>query len=83
MATGELEADPEAILQSEEFVDWQDMKKRLAYPDLAKVFDWTPDGDEPKTPVHDRVEKATGHQTPSATEATSTAAHCTMSYNYR
>jgi len=78
-ATGEPEADPEAILQSEELVDWQNMKKHLADPDLAKVFDKIPDEDEPGPPVHDRIEQETGYQTPStasdATEATSTAAH--------
>jgi len=55
------------------------MKKHLADPDLAKVFDKTPDEDEPEPPVHDKVEKGTGYQTPStasdATEATATAAH--------
>jgi heat shock protein beta len=79
VATGEPEADPEAILRSEEFVDWQDMKKHLADPDLEKVFDKTPDEDEPEPPKHDRVEKETGYQTPSTTsaapEATATAAH--------
>jgi len=72
VATGEPEADPEAILQSEEFVDWQDMKKHLAEPDLAKGFDKTPDEDEPEPPVHDKVEKETGSD---ATDATSTPAH--------
>ena len=71
-ATGEPEADPETILQSEELVDWQNMKKHLADP---KVFDKTPDEDEPGPPVHDRVEQETGYQIPSTasdvTEATS------------
>ena len=66
MATGEPEPDPESILESEEFVDWQDMKKHLAEPDLEKVSDTTPGEDA-------------GYQTPSTTsdtpEATSTAAH--------
>ena len=36
VATGEPEADPEELLRSEEFVDWQDIKKRLADPDVEK-----------------------------------------------
>jgi len=74
VATGEPEADPEAILQSEEFVDWQEMKKHLADPDLEKVFDKTPNEDEPESSTDDRVEKETGYQ-PAAPEATPNAAH--------
>ena len=79
VATGEPEPDPEAILSGEEFVDWQDMKKRLADPDLDKVFDATPGEDEPEPLTHDKVETETEYQTPSTTsaapETTSTAPH--------
>jgi len=79
VATGEPEADPEAILGSEEFADWQEMKKHLADPDLEKVFDTTLGENESEPPMRDRVEKETGYQTPSTTsaapEATQTAAH--------
>jgi hypothetical protein len=72
VATGEPEANPEAILQNEEFVDWQDMKKHLSDPDLEKAFDKSPDEDEPDK----EKEQETGYQTPStastATEATAT-----------
>lgn len=71
VATGEPEPDPETILNSEEFVDWQDIKKRLADPELEKVFDATPGEDEPEPSTHDRV----GKETSAAPEGTSTAAH--------
>ena len=78
VATSEPEPDPEEILRGEEFVDWQDMKKHLADPDLEKAFDTTPGEDEPESPTHDRAEKETEYQTPTtsaAPEATSTAPH--------
>lgn len=75
--TGEPEAEPEAILRSEGFVDWQDMKTHLTDPAL-NVIEKTPGKDEPEPPTHDRVEKELGYQTPStmsaAFEATPTAA---------
>lgn len=78
VATGEPDADPEAILKAEEFVNWQDIKKNLADPDLEKVFDMTPDEDESAPPQQQNVEKEAGHQPlpPSAEpEAATTAAH--------
>ena len=62
MVTGEPEADPEPILRSEGSMDWQ---KHLADPDLEKMSDGTLDEDEPVSPTNDRLEKKTGHQTPS------------------
>ena len=79
VATGEPEADPEAILGAEEFVDWQDMKKHLADPDLGNVFDKSPNEDELESSKHESVEQETGHRTLPSTsakpEATATAAH--------
>jgi len=78
VATRGPEPDPEVILGAEGFVDWKDIKKHLADPDL-EVFDKTPGEDESEPPMHETVEKETGRQTPatsSATrEATATAAH--------
>ena len=78
VATGEPEADLEAILSAEDFVDWKDIKEHLADPDL-EVFDKTPNEDESDPPKHETVEKETGSQTPTtlsaAPEATATAAH--------
>jgi len=78
VASGEPEADPEALLSAEDFVDWQDIKKHLADPDL-EVLDRTPDEDESEPSKHETVEKETGSQTPetssAAPEATATAAH--------
>ena len=63
-------------MNNEEFVDWQDMKKRLADPELENMFDTTQGDDGPEPPTHDRVEKETGSETPStAPEATSTTTH--------
>ena len=79
VATGEPEPDPEEILKSEEFMDWQDIKKRLADPDLEKVFDKTPEDHEQQPPKHEKVEKETASQTPqdtsTAPDATATATH--------
>jgi hypothetical protein len=81
VAAGEPGADPEAILQSEELVDWQDMKRRLADPDLENVLGVAPEEDEPEPPKDERVEKETGYETPQTApapatpEATTTAAH--------
>jgi len=78
VAASEPEPDPEAILSAEDFVDWKDIKKHLADPDL-EVSDKTPDEDESEPPKHETVEKETGSQTPAtsstAPEATATAAH--------
>lgn len=71
VATGEPDADPEAILKAEEFVDWQDIKKNVADPDL-KVFDISPDEDEPEPPKHQRVEKEAGYQPPPPSDAAGT-----------
>jgi len=54
IAAGEPEADPEAILSTENFVDWKDIKKNLADPDL-EVFDNTPDEDESEPPKRGTV----------------------------
>ena len=54
VATGEPEADPKAILSTEDFVDWKDIKKHLADFDL-EVFDKTPDEDESEQPKHETV----------------------------
>jgi len=75
VATSKPEADPEAILSAEDFVDWKDIEKHLADPDL-EVFDRTPDENESEPQT---VEKETGSQTPATSsappEATATAAH--------
>ena len=78
VAASEPEADPEAIPSAEDFVDWKDIKKHLADPDL-EVFDHTPDEDESEPPKHETVEKETGSQPPAtssaAPKATATATH--------
>ena len=78
VATREPEADPKAIVSAEDFVDWKDIKKHLADPDL-EVFNKTPDEDESDPPKHEMIEKETESQTPAtlsaAPEATATAAH--------
>lgn len=51
-------------------MDWQEIKKHLADPDLEKVFDKTPDQEPLKD---DKVEKET--ESPTAPDATASAAH--------
>ena len=60
IAASEPEADPETFLSAEDFVDWKDIEKHLADPDL-EVFDRTPDENESEPQT---VEKETGSQTP-------------------
>ena len=78
VATGEPEANLEAILSAEDFMDWKDIKKHPADPDLG-VFDKTPDEDKSDPLKHETIDKETGSQTPAtlsaAPEATATAAH--------
>ena len=72
VATSEPEPDPEAILSTEDFVDWKDIKKRLANPGL-EVFDKTPDEDERnRRSMRQSQTPATSSVAP---EATTTAAH--------
>jgi len=65
VAAGEPEADPEAILQSEEFMDWQEVKKKLGDADLEeKGFGSTSD-----ERVREREREETD-QTPQSTSGT-------------
>ena len=62
------EPDLKVNLGAEDFVDWKDIKKHLADPDL-EVFDKTPSEDESEPPKHETVEKETGRQTPATSSA--------------
>ena len=79
VATSEPEPDPEEILKSEEFMDWQNIKQHLADPDLEKLFDKTPEKDEQEPPKDEKVEKETesrtAHATSTTPDAAATAAH--------
>jgi len=69
VATGGPEADPKAILSTEDFVDSKDIKQHLADPDL-EVFGKTPDED------HRNMRRSQTPATSSvAPEATTTVAH--------